>query len=51
MKEKLQYSDKVEWVTRWPKIMKGLNAHGTGISALVYYNKLQFNPAEAPLIL
>jgi nickel-dependent lactate racemase len=50
-KEKLQYSEKVEWMTRWPEIIKGLNTHGTGTSALVYHNKLQFNPAEAPLIL
>lgn len=51
MKEKLQYSDKVEWVTNWSEIIKGLNMHGDGTSALVYHNKLQFNPNGAPLIL
>jgi len=51
MKEKLQYSDKVEWVTSWPKIIQHLTLNGEGTSALVYHNKLQFNPDTAPLIL
>jgi hypothetical protein len=51
MKEKLQYSDKVEWVTSWPAILKRLTMHGPETSVLVYHNKLQFNPVELPLIL
>jgi nickel-dependent lactate racemase len=51
MKEKLHYSDKVEWMTNWPAILKGLTMHGPETSVLVYHNKLQFNQNKLPLIL
>jgi len=51
MKEKLQYSDKVEWTTSWQDVVKRLDVHGDKASAMVYHNKLQFNPDKAPLVL
>jgi len=51
MKEKLQYSDKVEWMTNWSEVLSRLAAHGDKASALVYHNKLQFNPDKTPLVL
>ncbi|MHA2394854.1 MAG: lactate racemase domain-containing protein [Promethearchaeota archaeon] len=51
MKEKLQYSEEVDWLTSWSEIIKGLNMHDDKTSAIVYHNILQFNPDEAPLFL
>jgi hypothetical protein len=52
MREKLQYSSKVEWVTSWSEVIDGLNrTHGDSANVVVFHDKLQFNPDNMQLII
>lgn len=49
----LRYSEKVEWIPEWQKIMKQLKAvHGENATVMVFpCSRVQFDPNKAPLIL
>jgi nickel-dependent lactate racemase len=51
-RQRLQYSERVEWMTDWDTILTRLkDVHGEAADVAVYQNKLQFNPEKHPLII